>query len=169
MAALTLGACFPLPGPGDQAFDIRCPVNGTVSFSDDWHAARSGGTLHEGNDVFSARWTPNVAVVDGRIVQRTGTRSGTAVWLYGDDGHDYFYAHFQAWEGVNRTVQAGDVIGYTGNSGDASGTATHTHFEIHPNGGAAVNPYASLSAACTNRKTTGVSSASSTEVGTERE
>lgn len=139
-----VSACTPVPPPPEgAAYDIRCPVTGTVSFSNDWHAPRSGGLLHEGNDVFAPRGRANVAVVAGTARYRTGTRSGKAIWLDGDDGNDYFYAHFDAWEGTGpeRRVAAGEVIGYTGNTGDAASTPTHTHFEIHPAGagGDAVN------------------------------
>lgn len=154
----TVTACFPLPE--GASYSIRCPVTGRVSFSNDWHAPRAGGAVHEGNDVFAPRGTASVAVVSGVAKWRFGSRSGLAVWLEGDDGNDYFYAHFDAWQGSERRVVAGEVIGYVGTTGDAVGTSPHTHFEIHPAGagGAAVNPYPSLVAACTNRA--GVSSAS---------
>jgi len=78
----------------------------------------------------------------------TGGISGLGVWLYGDDGNLYYYFHLDRYEGGDRRVQQGDVVGYTGNTGDASGGATHTHFEIHPGGGPAVNPYPTVVAIC---------------------
>jgi peptidoglycan LD-endopeptidase LytH len=164
LAAVTAVACAPLP-PEGAVYDIRCPVTGDVAFSNDWHAPRAGGRLHEGNDVFAPRGRVNVAVVSGVARFRTGDRSGKAIWLDGDDGNDYFYAHFDAWHGTGpeRRVAAGDVIGYTGNTGDAIFTSTHTHFEIHPGGGDATNPYASLVNACSSR--TGATAASSSDGG----
>lgn len=124
-----------------------CPVRGAVSFIDSWGAPRHQGA-HQGVDLMAARGTPNVAVVPGSVTFRSGGTSGLGAYLNGDDGHLYYYFHLDAYEGGARRVAQGEVIGYVGNTGDASYTATHTHFEIHPNGGAAVNPYPSVRAVC---------------------
>jgi len=96
----------------------------------------------------SPRGTPNVAVVSGEIRQKVGGTSGISVYLYGDDGNAYWYFHLEAFEGPPRRVQQGEVVGYTGSTGNASGTAPHTHFEYHPGGGPAVNPYPLARSAC---------------------
>ena len=69
-------------------------------------------------------------------------------FLNGDDGNTYYYFHLSAYEGGNRRVSKGEVIGYVGNTGDALYTASHTHFEVHPGGGSAVNPYPSVRPVC---------------------
>jgi murein DD-endopeptidase MepM/ murein hydrolase activator NlpD len=125
-----------------------CPIRGPVAFSNDFGDPRSGGRRHQGNDLFSPRGTPNVAVVSGGVTHRTGGLGGTAIWLRGDDGNAYYYAHLDHWDGGEGRVAQGDVIGYTGNSGDARGGPTHTHFELHPGGGGAANPYPTLRAHC---------------------
>jgi murein DD-endopeptidase MepM/ murein hydrolase activator NlpD len=130
-----------------------------VSFTNDWQAPRSDSTFHEGNDIFAPRWTASVAVVDGEIKWGYGAKSGYAVWLDGDDGNEYFYAHFEYWAhvdsavGQKRDVVAGEVVGWVGDTGNALGNGTHLHFEIHPDGEKPVNPYPSLYAECTDRKT----------------
>jgi murein DD-endopeptidase MepM/ murein hydrolase activator NlpD len=149
-AALTACTASPEAPVEGTVYPILCPVIGTVSFSNDWHAPRSGGTVHEGTDVAAPRATPSVAVVSGTIRHVTGAKSGYAIWLRGDDGHDYFYAHFDAWTGTDRRVYAGEWIGYVGDTGNATGFP-HLHFEIHPNRGAAVNPYPSLVPVCTRK------------------
>jgi murein DD-endopeptidase MepM/ murein hydrolase activator NlpD len=127
---------------------LICPIQGPVSFVDSWGAPRPGGRAHQGVDLMSPRGTPNVAVVSGSISQKTGGTSGHGVYLSGDNGDLYYYFHLDAYEGGPRRVSQGDVVGYVGNTGDASGGATHTHFEIHPGGGGAVNPYAAVRAVC---------------------
>jgi murein DD-endopeptidase MepM/ murein hydrolase activator NlpD len=135
--------------PPGAVFPILCPVPSPVYFVEDWHAPRSGGTLHEGNDLLATRATPAVAVVSGVIRQKIGAIQGNAVWLDGDDGNQYFYAHFDSYVGVPRRVAAGETIGLVGNTGDAAGGPTHVHFEIHPNHGDAVDAYPSDAAHCT--------------------
>jgi murein DD-endopeptidase MepM/ murein hydrolase activator NlpD len=127
---------------------LICPVNGPVSFVDSWGDPRGGGRSHQGVDLMAPRGTPNVAVVSGSITMKSGGLSGNGVYLAGDDGNTYNYFHLDSYEGGPRPVSQGDVVGYVGNTGDASGGATHTHFEIHPGGGGAVNPYPAARAVC---------------------
>jgi murein DD-endopeptidase MepM/ murein hydrolase activator NlpD len=158
VVAAAAAACVqvPEPPPAGTAYDILCPVTGTVTFTNDWQAPRSGGTRHEGTDVMAPRGRPSVAVVDGEITWAVGAKSGYAIWLEDDDGNEFFYAHFNSWAhkaaavGKHRDVVAGQIIGYVGDTGNALGTP-HLHFEIHPDGGPAVNPYPSLYAECTDR------------------
>lgn len=90
--------------------------------------------------------TPLVAVVAGSATMKTNTLGGNVVSLTGVDGVRYYYAHLSSWEGSSRDVSAGEVIGYVGATGDT--TANHLHFEIHPGGGAAVNPYPTVRKYC---------------------
>jgi murein DD-endopeptidase MepM/ murein hydrolase activator NlpD len=120
---------------------LLCPVQGPLSFVDSWGDPRPGGRAHQGVDLMTAQGTPNVAVVSGSVTMSSGGSAGNGVTLQGDNGDEYRYYHLAAYEGGARTVAQGDVIGYTGNTGDASGGAPHTHFEIHPGGGGPVNPY----------------------------
>ncbi len=64
---------------------------------------------------------------------------GNALWLDGDDGNSYYYAHFDRYGKIG-AGEAGDIVGYVGDTGDARGTP-HLHFEVHPGRGPAVNPY----------------------------
>lgn len=123
-----------------------CPVAGPNAFGDTWGAPRSGGRKHEGVDMMSPFGTPLVAVVAGDATMRTNALGGNTVSLSGVDGTRYYYAHLSAWEGSSRSVDAGEVIGYVGSTGDT--TANHLHFEIHPGGGAAVNPYPTVRQYC---------------------
>ncbi len=125
------------------------PVVGQYDYTDTYGAARSQGS-HEGTDVMSARNTPLVAVADGVVKRMSPTESGLggiSIWLLDTAGNEFYYAHMESiaadlHEGSR--VGVGQVIGAVGNSGDARSTGTHLHFEIHPGGGGATNPYAEL-------------------------
>jgi murein DD-endopeptidase MepM/ murein hydrolase activator NlpD len=124
---------------------ILCPMNGSA-YGDSWGAPRSGGRSHEGVDMLAPMGTPIYAVVSGSVNFRQNRLGGNAVSLIGDNGNRYYYAHLASYEGTSRRVNQGDVIGYNGDTGNATGTP-HLHFEIHPGGGLAVNPTPSVRAA----------------------
>lgn len=137
----------PAAGARAAGAGMRCPVTGPVTFVNDWGFPRSGGRSHEGNDLFAPRGRPVVATVSGLAVPAIGGLGGNQVRLYGDDGVGYFYTHLDRF-GHSGRVSAGTVVGYVGATGNAAGGPPHLHFELHPGGGAAVNPYPRLREAC---------------------
>lgn len=130
---------------------LSCPQAEPNWFRNDWGNRRSGGRSHKGTDIFGPRGARVYAVIGGTLRTRTGGLGGIALWLYGDDGNAYYYAHLDRWASGIETgtrVHKGHVIAYVGNSGNASGGATHTHFQLHPNNGSPVNPYHTLAKIC---------------------
>lgn len=129
--------------PGTPVAGFQCPVRGT--FTNDFGDPRSGGRVHAGIDIFAATGTPLFAVKSGSVSFAQEGAGGNAVYLSGSDGNTYYYAHLSSYAGSSRSVAQGEVIGYVGQTGNAS--APHLHFEIRTPGGI-VNPYASLTASC---------------------
>ena len=122
------------------------PVLGPCWFADTWKAPRAGGRQHEGVDIIAKSGTPIYAVSNGTITRvfldRPGSLGGNAIRLTASDGTYFHYAHLSAFAegaGLGATVVAGQVIGYIGSTGSSS--TPHLHFEYHPGGGAASNPY----------------------------
>ena len=125
-----------------------CPVRGPHHFTDDFGDARAGHR-HQGNDIMAPYGTPLVAVISGVIKTDYSSAGGISLYLRGSDGDEYFYAHNSRNVAVTgEHVVTGQVIAYVGNTGNARGGPTHVHFERHPGGGHAVDPYPFLIRIC---------------------
>jgi len=159
MLGLAAGTAAAHAAKGPPPDHIIFPVVGEVKYSDDFGAPRPGGA-HQGNDMMAAKKSPAVAAEAGRVKYWTTSRSaGCMLYLYGESGATYYYIHLnndltarndnrgKCVKGVayavndGAKVQAGQQIGFVGNSGDADGGMSHLHFEVHPGGGKAVSPY----------------------------
>jgi predicted SnoaL-like aldol condensation-catalyzing enzyme len=151
--------------PDSGVYEMRFPIDGPNSYGDTWGACRDGcSRSHEGTDIFGKKMTPVVAVADGTVGWMHDTQGGKccAMALNHDDGWASWYIHLnndtpgtddgQGWgfapgitSGVH--VEAGQLIGYVGDSGNAENTSSHVHFELHRPDGTKINPYAHLRAA----------------------
>ena len=116
---------------------------------------------HEGIDMENPWRAPVVAVEPGRVKYWDSGLGGCMLYLYGESGTMYMYIHLNndltprndnrggCKEDVSFAVPngakvgAGEQIGFNGDSGDAAGNP-HLHFEVHPGGGAAANPFRHL-------------------------
>jgi murein DD-endopeptidase MepM/ murein hydrolase activator NlpD len=132
------------------------PVYGPSSFGDSFGAPRGdiASGWHHGVDIFGQIGEPLLAVADGTVFSvGWNDIGGYRLWLRDQAGNEFYYAHLSAYSpfAINgEQVKAGTVLGFMGNTGDASTTPYHLHFEIHPVGllylgyDGAVNPYTYL-------------------------
>jgi murein DD-endopeptidase MepM/ murein hydrolase activator NlpD len=127
-----------------------CPVGDPHAVGDDFgiwvHRSKKwgGDHIHQGNDIMAPEGTPIYAPFDGTAVNATNHIGGQAVKVMGKYGYVY-NAHLSRF-GTLGAVQAGDVVGYVGHTGDTG--ANHDHFEWHPNNGPAVDPHGFLMLVC---------------------
>ena len=125
-----------------------CPIDGPHEVADNFGVVVNipgvPQHIHQGNDISAPTGTPIVAPFPGNAVANPNTLGGQAVEVYGDAGYVY-NAHLSAY-GKLGTVETGDIIGYVGSTGDATGP--HDHFEWHPGNGEAVDPNDALMAVC---------------------
>jgi peptidoglycan hydrolase-like protein with peptidoglycan-binding domain len=127
------------------------PVQGPCSFENTWHAPRGNGRLHVGVDIIAKEGNLLYAVADGTITKiynaANDKLAGNGIRLMKADGTYFFYGHMlRLADGITlgTQVKAGQVVGFNGKTG---GTNTpHLHFEIHPFGGAAIDPTAAVDA-----------------------
>lgn len=112
-----LGHKFPIRGAHDYGSEV---------------ASFGGGRNHQGQDVFARCGTPLVAARGGVVkIRASHSRAGHYVVIDGEQtGHDYIYMHLRdvALVNKNERVRTGQLIGYVGDTGRASGC--HLHFEL---------------------------------------
>jgi hypothetical protein len=114
------------------------PSLGVGTMTGVWQDPRPGGRKHEGQDIRMPMNTPLVAVTSGTITHYQNSSAGTVVYLKGDDGNKYSYFHLNSRVAKHgQRVQAGQLIAYSGDSGNSS--APHLHFEVW-NKGRKVDP-----------------------------
>jgi murein DD-endopeptidase MepM/ murein hydrolase activator NlpD len=131
---------------------IACILARPYSYVDTWGAARSSGRTHQGTDVM-APYGAQVYAYTAGVVSResTSTNGGLQLYLQGDNGVEYFYAHLSRYAVPAGTrVRAGQLVAYNGQTGNAQYTAPHVHFEVHPGGPGStpVNPFPYVQRAC---------------------
>jgi peptidase M23-like protein len=162
--ALLLTAAGAAAAPSAKVPTLVFPVLGEASYIDDFGDARGQGA-HEGNDIMAPRRALALAAEAGTVkFHTTSSRAGCMLYLEGESGTEYLYIHLNNDLGDGNDnrgrcvpgvayakglssgdkVAAGEPIAFVGDSGDANGIHPHLHFEVHPNGGAAVSPYAHL-------------------------
>ncbi len=136
--------------------DLTCPVvDGT--FGNDFHFPRSHGRRHLGTDVFAPTGTPIVALADGEITAIDGSDAfdgesdlgGITVELTTEVGR-FYAAHLDGVADglqVGQRVEAGDTLGYVGDTGNARGGAPHLHLGWYVDD-VAINPWPSLEFVC---------------------
>jgi murein DD-endopeptidase MepM/ murein hydrolase activator NlpD len=168
-AAVTVGVGGLIPAlpadadSSDMPFEVVFPQEtGPTEFTSSFGDGRSDGRRHNGNDLIAPRMTEIYAIADGIVIYvGTNNLSGRNVKLDHGDGWESYYLHLNndnvgtddggaSWaitvapgieEGME--VQAGQLIAWVGDSGNAEGTTPHTHFELR-NEGTPIDPYSIL-------------------------
>ena len=119
------------------------PVAGPASYTDDFGEPRTFPEphSHKGVDIVAGLGTPIVSSGSGTVAFGANEVGGTFLTVSVPQSDCYFYAHLDRYaDGLasGDAVHRGDIIGYVGATGDATGP--HLHFEIHPRCGEAVDP-----------------------------
>jgi murein DD-endopeptidase MepM/ murein hydrolase activator NlpD len=160
MKALVVGVLLTVHLAVTPPFPINFPQEPfTTTFDPSFGYPRRGHT-HKGNDLMAPKMTPVFAAGPGTV--ETVTRQGTAgryIKIDHGNGWTTLYMHLNnddpgtdngdaSWEDtvtveMGDTVEGGALIGYVGDSGNAEGTPSHTHFELRHNG-RAIDPYSLL-------------------------
>jgi hypothetical protein len=150
--------------PAAKVTRIVFPVVGSASYDDDFGEPRGTG-VHHGIDILAPRRAIAVAAEAGTVeFWTTSASAGCMLYLKGASGTTYQYIHLNNDLGGGNDnkgscvagtayapglangahVDAGQPVGFVGDSGDADGLHPHLHFEVHPGDGAATDPFAYL-------------------------
>lgn len=157
LIATALFLSLPTAAAAHDSPQLRFPQDPAVTeFTSSWGAARAGHS-HQGNDLMAPKMTEVHAAADGVVawVRDSGT-AGRYVAIDHGNGWETWYMHLNddtpgtddgsapLEMGVavepGEKVEAGDLIGWVGDSGNAEGSSAHTHFELHHDG-RPIDPY----------------------------
>ena len=149
-------------------YDLVFPVDGPHSFTDTFWATRPG-RIHASQDIFADKGVPVVAAASGTVRYVNWTSRShlnpdrcCSVVIRHDDGWESAYLHLdndtpgtddgKGWgvaDGIvpGAKVEAGQLIGWVGDSQASEDTAPHLHFQLHDPDGTRVNAYRALVAA----------------------
>jgi len=127
-------------------------IGGKAAWTDTWGAPRYGpGPIirtHEGQDVFCSYGDPVLATETGTVNYGDAGLGGKVARLFRSDGSYWYFAHLSDFNveefPSGSTVEAGDIIGYCGNTGNAVSTPSHVHFGFYDTSGNARNPHTTL-------------------------
>jgi murein DD-endopeptidase MepM/ murein hydrolase activator NlpD len=129
-------------GPPLDGDRYTFPVAGPVSY---------GAAHHDypATDIFAPIGAPVLAAVRAEVLRLSRTdrgKGGLSVTLRGEDGWRYYYAHLSTVRSdlsVGDIVEAGELLGANGNSGNARTTPPHLHLGISQTGSVAgqLSPY----------------------------
>ncbi len=136
--------------PASTTKGVACPIPGGSHFIDSWGFPRSGGRTHKGVDMMAPRGRAVTAMFSGSVRLSSHRLGGIQVYLYGDNGLLYYYAHLSGYApglSSGQRVAKGQHIAFVGDTGNARGTP-HLHLGMGPIGGGLVNPYPTVRAAC---------------------
>ena len=130
----------------------------TVSYEDSWMNERTYGGKrgHEGTDIMASQnergLYPVVSMTDGTVTSRGWLpKGGWRIGITSEHGGYFYYAHLDSYGDakIGDKVEAGDIIGYMGDSGyGEKGTVgkfpVHLHLGIYleePGEEISINPY----------------------------
>ena len=151
---------LPAAAASEPPFVIDFPQDPQPTvFSSTFGASRSSGRRHQGNDLMAPKLTHVYAAAAGIVtVIETHGSAGRYVEIQHEAGWSTRYLHLNNddpgtdngradWSltlvpglEVGSHVDAGQHIGFVGDSGNAEWTGSHTHFELAHDGGE-IDPY----------------------------
>ncbi|HUO46097.1 MAG TPA: M23 family metallopeptidase [Acidimicrobiia bacterium] len=164
--ALAIGPLAATRADADEDLVLHFPHNPTVThFSSSFGAPRSGGRRHQGNDLMAPKGTPVFAATSGVVtIVADGPLSGRYLVVEHSSRWSTWYMHLNndlpgtdngradwthtlaAGIELGASVEVGQPLAFVGDSGNAEGSGSHTHFELHRDG-RAINPFPYLVAA----------------------
>ncbi|MCL1601187.1 MAG: peptidoglycan DD-metalloendopeptidase family protein [Actinomycetia bacterium] len=127
---------------------VNCPLPNGSSFIDTWGYPRSGGRTHKGTDMIAGYGSTLVAMMSGTVRLNYHSLGGRQLYIYGNDGITYYYAHLSSYAaGLSngQSVSQGQGVGFVGSTGNATTNVLHLGMIV---GGQYVNPYPTVRQAC---------------------